>query len=532
MTLFLGDSFVIFKEYQLTEKDVFSVYNKPDRLEILDNNVKLYLKNFESSDIKKKSLLLGTQLSDNRENLAFSYWVPYDYCTTKNNLIDILEIFSNQFGLKIKIGNKEGYFIKYAERLISGQIQDPNDLIKILAPDQIPCEYFIFTAENVIGALNKVSIYYAFAINKGKYNFWLYSYPTVKFEIKSGWYEFVKNNFLEYIQPNGLTNIKIQKQKFTEKLEPDSNNNMTFIDVPEIYKHQFNYITKQINGLKNNEKILFKISFEFPKCLFCQSDNLSKEHIFPKWIRPYLKETTFEGTQFTNFGNETLENVMGSSTTFGRKESSHGFTTNLACLSCNNTWMSKLENEVKSILIKENKLIDCVPINISQEDSQTLSVWLIVKALLLSNKLHSNIHLIPQRIFSNLMNRNIDSGFLVESSYTDKPKFDFYIGKGLLHDNLIRLKKISLDKGKEMTSNFFTCSIQLNHLLFRISYLESTIPFDRVTSLKQTLKLFPYGCETVKHLKTIDDEKLWENVIINGFELYLFGMGLLLVEKG
>jgi len=533
MNLIIADYFFnIFEKYQMTENDVLSSYNKPDRFEILENNVRLYLKYFDSSDIKRRALLVGTQLNNKDENLVFSFWVPREYCTGNGNLTDVLEIFSNQFGLRIKIGNKEGFFIRYSERLISGKIKNAFDIIKILAPDQIPCECFGFTSENVIGALNKVSVFYAFAINSGKYHFWLYSYPTVKFEIKSGWYEYVKNNFLEYIQPSGLTKIEIQKQKFTEKLEPDSNINMTNIDVPEIYKNRFNYITKQINDLKNNEKIVFKISFDFPKCLFCQSNNLGKEHIIPKWIIPYLEKTIFEPIEYSDFGDETFESIMESPLTLGKKESSHGFTAHdLVCVSCNNTWMSKLENEVKSILINENKLIKCIPNHISQEESKTLSVWLIVKALLLSNKMHSNSHLIPQRIFSNLMNRNIGEGFLVESSSADAAKVDFHLGKGILHKNLIKTKKISIDRAIEMTSNFFTCSIQLNHLLFRISYLEPTLPFDRITVLKETFKLYPFNCETTKHFKIEDDDKFCKNFAEKGLELLLFDEGLILVEK-
>lgn len=530
MNLILGDSFEIFKEYEISEKDVREAFNAPERFESLENNVRLYLKSFNNSKCKRDLLLLGTQLNDNEEILAFSYWIPFDYYSLNISLLDILEIFANQFGLKIKIGDKEGYFIKYSERLISGKIVDPNAIIKILAPDQIPCEYFIFTSENLTGTLNRVSIYFAFAINKGKYHFWVYSYPTVKLEVKSGWYEFVKNNFLDFIQPNGQTKIKIQKQKFTEKLEPDSNNKMTSIDVPEIYKHQFNYITKQINGLKNNEKIIFQISFESPKCLFCQSHDISKEHIFPKWLRPYLEETTFEGTVFSNFGDESVENVMGSSTTHGRKESSHGFTAKLVCLTCNNTWMSQLENELKSILINKNILRNCIPENITKQDAKTLSIWLIVKALLLSNKTQSNIHLIPNRIFESLKNKEIDSGFLVETSSVQKSKFDFYIGKGLLHDNLIKLREIPIERAKEMTTNFFTCSIQLNHLLFRISYLEPSLPFKRETTLRQTKKLYPFE-EKINHKVLQNDKEIWDNVVINGLELYLFGMGLILVEN-
>lgn len=530
MTLILGDSFNIFREYLISEKEIFSTYNNPERLESLDNNVRLYLKSFNNKDNKRLLLLIGTQLIKNEEILAFSYWIPSEYNLQESSLLNILEIFTNQFGFKIRIGEKEAYLIRYSERFISGKIINPNSLIKVLTPEQIPCEYFIFTSENLIGTLNKVSIYYAFAINKGKYFFWVNSFPTIKLEIKSGWYDFVKNNFVDFIQPNGQTKIKINKQKTTENLEKDKNNKMAIIEVPSIYKNQFTYITKQINKLKNNEKIIFSISLESPKCLFCPSVDTSKEHIFPKWLRPYLKETAFEGTQFSKFGDESLKKVMGSATSQGKKESSHGYTVKIVCNNCNNTWMSQLESEVKPIITNGNKLIDKIPNNISRKDAEIISLWLIVKSLLLSNKTFTNIHLIKKQVFENLKNRKIDSGFLVEYISAINPKFNFYIGKGLLHDNLIRLRKISLEKGKEMTTNFFTCCIQLNHLLFRISYLEPSLPFRRETALRQTLKLFPYG-EKSDHRAINNDNMIWEKIVNDGIELHLFGMGLLLVEQ-
>jgi hypothetical protein len=248
------------------------------------------------------------------------------------------------------------------------------------------------------------------------------------------------------------------------------------------------------------------------------------------WLRPFVDETTLEGTQFSKFGDESLESVMNSSTTLGKKESSHGFTAKLVCTECNNTWMSKLENEVKSILIKDNKLLDSIPNNISKNDSDILSCWLIVKALLFSNKIFSNIHMFKKSVFENIKNRNIDSGFLIEMTSAFKPKFDFFVGKGLLHDNLIRLKKIQMEHGKEMVANFFTCSIQLNHLLFRISYLEPDVPFKREVTLKKTMTLFPFGNQTINN-ENKEEDKIWEKVVSDDLELYLFGMGLMLVEK-
>lgn len=531
MKLFLGDSFDLFKEFDISVDDVKLTYSNPDHLESLSNNVRLYLKSFSNSDDKRTLLLVGTQIRDDTEIFAFSYWVPKEYKELRSNLIDILDLFANQFGLRIKIGSSEGFLLRHSEKFISGNIEDPNSLVKILAPDQIPCQYFLFTSQNLIGNLNRVSVYYAFALNTGKYTFWVNSTPTVTMEVKSGWYEFVKNNFVEFVQPHGKTKIRIEKQKNTDNLEPDRSESMVSIEIPAIYKNPFKHILTQINKLKNDEKIIFKISFDSPRCLFCQSDNISKEHIFPIWIRPFLKETTFDGLRFSNFGDETLKRVLASSTTDGKKESSHGYTTKLVCEDCNNTWLSQLENKVKNILVNENQLIHSIPEDIPVKDAKFLSLWLITKALLLSNKMYSNIHLIKKQIFEDLKGKKINAGFLVEATTAVKPRFNFIIGKGLLNDGRIKLKKIAKEPGKQMAANLLTCSIQLNHLLFRVSYILTDIPLVRETSLKETQILFPYRA-VIQHRLIKNRDKLWQKTIDDDLELHLFAHTLLLVEPG
>jgi len=57
-------------------------------------------------------------------------------------------------------------------------------------------------------------------------------------------------------------------------------------------------------------------------------------------------------------GDEPFKDMMDSSLTPGKQESSKGYTTNLVCTNCNNTWMSRLENQVKQILVKNNKIIE------------------------------------------------------------------------------------------------------------------------------------------------------------------------------
>ena len=336
-------------------------------------------------------------------------------------------------------------------------------------------------------------------------------------------------NIVDYVEPSGKTQIKTIKQKFTDKLEPDKANSKTKIQVPSNYENQFRYIIDSINKLKNQEKILLKISFSSPRCLFCNSPQTSKEHIFPKWLRPYLPETNLEGTQFMRLGDESFKNMMDSSLTAGKQESSKGYTTNLVCTNCNNTWMSKLENQVKQILLKNNKLIESIPTEISKLDASILSQWLILKALLLSNKVASNIHELPGKIFSDLKDGNLDKGFIVEFSKAENYKLDFTIIKGSQNDKLFTLKKLPLNIAKEMANNLFICCIHLGNLMFRVSYLDNKIPLKRVATLFNTFTIFPLDGQ-IAHQEFRNSNELMQTLIDSNFEIYLFSYGLLLSD--
>jgi hypothetical protein len=211
MTIQFGDSFKgIFEKYGITRKDVFATYTYPDKVDTLNNDITLFLKSLHDEEKTKDVLLIATQKQKGKNLLAFAYWIPKDIITSKNSCLDVLEVFTNRFGFKIKVGPEEGFFIKQSKRMSYGKIENPNDLIEVLVPQQVPCEYFVFTSENMLGTINNITIYYSFAINTSKYIFWLESIPFVELEIKAGWYGFVKN-IVDYVEPSGKTQIKTIK---------------------------------------------------------------------------------------------------------------------------------------------------------------------------------------------------------------------------------------------------------------------------------------------------------------------------------
>jgi hypothetical protein len=191
--------------------------------------------------------------------------------------------------------------------------------------------------------------------------------------------------------------------------------------------------------------------------------------------------------------------------------------------------MSKLENQVKQILLKDNKLIDTIPSNISKSEASILSQWLILKALLLSNKVASNIHEMPGKIFSDLKNGNLDNGFIVEFSKAENYKLDFAVIKGSQNDRLFILRRIPLSVAKELANNLFICCIHLGNLMFRVSYLDSKIPLNRIATLFKTLTLFPLN-EHIAHKEFKNSDEFLKNLANENLEIHLFSHGLLLSD--
>jgi len=100
---------------------------------------------------------------------AFAYWIPKKLIINEIALIDILEIFVDEFGCRIKISDKEGFFIRKAQKLIQHKLESLDEVIEILGSIHIPCEIYLFSKENFGYNLNWIDCFYSFAINNNKY---------------------------------------------------------------------------------------------------------------------------------------------------------------------------------------------------------------------------------------------------------------------------------------------------------------------------------------------------------------------------
>ena len=114
-------------------------------------------------------------------------------------------------------------------------------------------------------------------------------------------------------------------------------------------------------------------------CVFCGSGNLSKEHIWPDGARKLFQgseapahtevQATLIGKGRTALGQPKEMTRQGS--TFTKK-------VRVVCATCNNTWMSALEEEAKTILLP---LITSQEIILNVDQQRLLAEWLVMKTM-------------------------------------------------------------------------------------------------------------------------------------------------------
>lgn len=88
-------------------------------------------------------------------------------------------------------------------------------------------------------------------------------------------------------------------------------------------------------------------------CVFCGGNPLTEQHVFPKWMESEFK-TPRNGTSnirmsFDNPFNKTLN--LSSSVTFKKNRTIGKKLLKYFCATCNNGWMSKIEEAAKPLII-------------------------------------------------------------------------------------------------------------------------------------------------------------------------------------
>ncbi len=525
MLIIPADILSRFNLYEINAEDIEAAYISYDAIDNMELGIKFYLKQFHYNS-HKNNLLLATQLIDNEDSFEFAFWFPEKY--SKKSPLEVLYQLTDDYGLLLQIAeNKEKLII------ISGQKVNSNSLdilshVKILEHENIDNYLQFFCNVKRLDYLNSyIFFHYTFALNTNKYLFWLRGEAFEKLSIRTGW-KGLAQKVIDSLQIDQQTKIIFYKQANTEMLIKSPATEYTSINVPVKYKRSIGYLIHTINNLKEDERITTRITLGSQRCLFCNEEANSDEHIISEWLRPFIKEKTMQTVIYNFKENDELNDEMKYLLSDGKKESSKHYTAKLVCTSCNNTWMSNLENNVKSILVKNNTFIDRISGNVNENEAKILSIWAILKSILIIHKYATSDIPITYDAILNIKDNKIDPGFIVDTIESQIPDCDIAFAVGL-GDNNFKLKTLSIEMAREFASQLFICVIQINNLMFRVSYLPKDSILTRVISLKKTHTLYPF-----KHKQPFLFNKInhsfWKKIQKEGFSAKFLSRSILLKD--
>jgi len=110
-----------------------------------------------------------------------------------------------------------------------------------------------------------------------------------------------------------------------------------------------------------------------PPCIFCNEESGSEEHFWPAWVHRFIKENgiELEGLR-VQLGNEpeTITDDLEK-------------TINTVCRTCNNKWMSKVEdkNRPRFLLMMKND-----PLSIDPGGMKIITEWAVLRAIMLDSE--------------------------------------------------------------------------------------------------------------------------------------------------
>lgn len=120
------------------------------------------------------------------------------------------------------------------------------------------------------------------------------------------------------------------------------------------------------------------------RCIFCMSPNVTHEHVFSKWMHPYLDTRALRANGIIQFyGRKGIETV-----TFKFKGPLRHWQIKCVCggddQTCNNGWMRKLEEEAEPILAP---LMQGQETRILEADQKLIATWAILKVMVVNHQM-------------------------------------------------------------------------------------------------------------------------------------------------
>jgi hypothetical protein len=119
------------------------------------------------------------------------------------------------------------------------------------------------------------------------------------------------------------------------------------------------------------------------RCIFCGGSGMSKEHIWGDWLKHHVKANLPKhslGTLIVNPPGTPNVSSVGSRTGDPLRSK-----VRVVCETCNNTWLSAIQNRVKPLLIP---MIGGQPCVLSHDKQQTLATWITMATMTSEFMLH------------------------------------------------------------------------------------------------------------------------------------------------
>lgn len=113
-------------------------------------------------------------------------------------------------------------------------------------------------------------------------------------------------------------------------------------------------------------------------CIFCGGRNLSGEHFWPKWAASILGTKSYSGQRTEGFIVKEAKTRVLSKTLKDRPGHVAAKKIRAVCMTCNNTWMSRIESAAKDIAIP---IMRGEHLDISPAMQITLSEWITLKIM-------------------------------------------------------------------------------------------------------------------------------------------------------
>lgn len=106
------------------------------------------------------------------------------------------------------------------------------------------------------------------------------------------------------------------------------------------------------------------------RCIFCHGGPISREHVWPAWMRSYLPPG--QASQFVRISNFNNGTPLIHPGPLNRKGDGRSQKLKVICTPCNNNWMSVLQDRTKDVLLP---LLLKDTLQINPQNHELLATW-------------------------------------------------------------------------------------------------------------------------------------------------------------